>query len=409
LSDRRQARVFTPATVPIYYSFFAWGFGTGAQQLARPLFAYALTGNEFLVALMISMNAIPRIVTGPLTGYLADRIGRKPLAILGPGLRGLSNLGQFFATDFPTFFALEFMGQVGVSMWGTTSNVLVADITTTSDRGRVQALRQMSMRMGLVAGPALGGVLAVAFGFPSLFLLNAVTKMFIVVIVWLKVEETRPAPMDMEKARPAVYQPTPAVNPYTTSSFVAVAVAVAFTSLASAAVLLTLLPVYAKEVVGVSESAVGLLISIAAALSFFVAYPNGMLADRFGRKASIVPALLFLSLASFGLSAGGAYGLVVIAVAVHGIGEGMAMGSNQAYAMDQAPEAGRGRFLGVVQMVQALGAFVGPLAVGAIYQGISPAVAFTMLGASLAIAAAVVGVSGRETVGRRARSRAPAE
>ena len=401
--------MFTPATVPIYYSFFAWGFGTGAQQLARPLFAYALTGNEFLVALMISMNAIPRIVTGPLTGYLADRIGRKPLAILGPGLRGLSNLGQFFATDFPTFFALEFMGQVGVSMWGTTSNVLVADITTTSERGRVQALRQMSTRMGLVAGPALGGVLAVAFGFPSLFLLNAVTKLFIVVIVWLKVEETRPAPMDMEKARPAVHQPTLAANPYATRSFVAVAVAVAFTSLASAAILLTLLPVYAKEVVGVSASAVGLLISIAAALSFIVAYPNGMLADRFGRKASIVPALLFLSLASFVLSAGGAYGLLVLAVAVHGIGEGMAMGSNQAYAMDQAPEVGRGRFLGVVQMVQALGAFVGPLAVGAIYQGVSPAVAFTVLAASLAIAAAVVGVSGRETAGRRARSRAPAE
>jgi MFS family permease len=132
LNDRRQPRLFTPATVPIYYSFFAWGFGTGAQQLARPLFAYALTG------------------------YLADRIGRKPLAILGPSLRGLSNLGQFFATDFPTFFALEFLGQIGVSMWGTTSNVLVADITTTSERGRVQALRQMSMRMGLVAGPALG-------------------------------------------------------------------------------------------------------------------------------------------------------------------------------------------------------------------------------------------------------------
>ena len=402
--------MFTPATVPIYYSFFAWGFGTGAQQLARPLFAYALTGNEFLVALMISMNAIPRIVTGPLTGYLADRIGRKPLAILGPSLRGLSNLGQFFATDFPTFFALEFMGQVGVSMWGTTSNVLLADITTTSERGRVQALRQMSTRMGLVTGPALGGVLAVAFGFPSLFLLNAVTKLFIVVIVWLKVEETRPEPMGMEKARPALHhQPTLAANPYATRSFVAVAVAVAFTSLANAALLLTLLPVYAKEVVGVSESAVGLLISIAAALSFLVAYPNGMLADRFGRKASIVPSLLFLSLGSLVLSAGGAYGLLVLAVAVHGIGEGMAMGSNQAYAMDQAPESGRGRFLGVVQMVQALGAFVGPLTVGAIYQGVSPAVAFTMLATSLAIAAAVVGVSGRETAGRRARSRTPAE
>ena len=58
---------------------------TGAQHLARPLFAYALTGNPILVAFVVGMNAFPRIFTGPITGYLTDRIGRKPIMWTGAG------------------------------------------------------------------------------------------------------------------------------------------------------------------------------------------------------------------------------------------------------------------------------------------------------------------------------------
>ena len=120
-------RTLSPTHAPIFFAFFTWGFGTGAQHLARPLFAYALTENVFLVAVVIGMNAIPRIFTGPLTGYLTDRIGRKPLAIAGAALRGVTNVGQYLVGDFALFLVLEFVGQIGVSMWNTSSNVLLSE------------------------------------------------------------------------------------------------------------------------------------------------------------------------------------------------------------------------------------------------------------------------------------------
>jgi hypothetical protein len=76
----KQERIVNQATLPIFVSFFTWGLGTGAQNLGRPLFAFAATGNMFLVGILIASNAIPRMFTGPLTGYLTDRLGRKPLA-----------------------------------------------------------------------------------------------------------------------------------------------------------------------------------------------------------------------------------------------------------------------------------------------------------------------------------------
>ncbi|MEX2599491.1 MAG: MFS transporter, partial [Dehalococcoidia bacterium] len=229
-------RVVNLATLPIFVSFFTWGFGTGAQNLGRPLFAYAVTGNIFLVGVMAAMNALPRMFTGPLTGYLTDRFGRKPLVILGPLIRGLTNLGQFFAGDFTTFLILELIGQIGVAMWNTSSSVLLSDVTNTSNRGRALALRHMSTRMGFVAGPLLGGVLALAFGLASVFLFNAITKVVIIVIVFFMVKETRPeqekakesssTPATMAEAPPAAIPPAaPArrfsLEPFRDRSFIA--------------------------------------------------------------------------------------------------------------------------------------------------------------------------------------------
>ena len=315
-------RVLTVANAPIFFSFFLWGFGTGAQHLARPLFAYALTGDVFLVALLISVNAMPRVFVGPITGILADRFGRKPLSIAGAGLRGVTNIAQAFSGDYVTFLALEFTGQIGVSMWGTSSNVLVADMTNRSNRARVIAVRGMCRRSGFVAGPLIGGVLAAAFGLESLFVLNGVSKFVIVFVVVSMVAETRPRRTPSPEPGPSAGRsdaaPRPASRPalsaFKTPSFVALAIVVIGMSITQTAVIQTLLPLHAQEVVGLDESRVGFVLSLVAVSGFLMAFPSGMLADRFGRKMTLVPGLLLMSLASVMLAASDAYGLLLLVV-----------------------------------------------------------------------------------------------
>jgi MFS family permease len=401
----RRQRVVTPANAPIFFAFFTWGFGTGAQHLARPLFAYALTENVFLVSLVIAMNAVPRVFTGPITGYLADRVGRKPLVIFGAALRGVTNVGQFMSGDFVTFLVLEFVGQIGVSMWNTSSNVLLSDVTETANRGRVLALRQMSMRMGFVAGPLLGGVVSATFGLPAVFLINGFSKVVIVAVVLLMVSETRPEPKPTARVGEGM---APGPNgrqvvwaAMRTRSFVALALVIVGFSMTQTALLQTLLPIHASEELAVGDSRVGLLIGTASTLAFLVAFPNGMLSDRFGRKVSMVPGLMLLALASTVLVVADTYAVILLAVAIQGSGEGMAMGTMHTYAMDIAPESRRGAFLGMVMMFQAAGAFLGPMAIGGVYHGIGPPIAFGALAIWLAASAVAMALLGRETAGRR--------
>ena len=399
LSETR-SRVLSASNAPIFFSFFTWGFGTGAQNLGRPLFALAVTGNVFLVGVLIALNAVPRFFTAPLTGYLADRLGRKPLVMLAPAIRGATNFGQFFADDYLTFLGLELIGQVGVAMWATSSNVLLSDITATSDRGRVLALRQMSMRMGFVAGPLLGGVLAAFYGLQWVFLLNGITKVIIVLTVLFMVKETRPepeAPGSSGTRRPRAFS----LRPFRDRAFVALAFAAAGGAVAQAGIMQTLVPAHARLSLGSDEAAVGFLISFAALAAFLAAFPNGVILDRLGRKVSLVPALLLLGAASFLLSVGDTYAVLIVVVVIQGVGGAMSMTGTHAYAMDLAPVDSRGSFIGLATAAQNVGAIAGPALAGALYHFVSPVSAFVAVGVLLVISAALMAALGRETAGPR--------
>ena len=385
---------------PIFFSFFTWGFGTGAQNLGRPLFAFAATGNIFLVGILLASNAIPRTFTGPLTGFLSDRFGRKPLVILGPTIRGISNVGQFMIglDDYWLFFALELFGQAGVAMWNTSSNVLLSDVTRTESRARVLAARQMSTRLGFVAGPAVGGVLASVFGLQSVFLLNGLSKIVIVLVVFFGVKETRPTRMETSPEKPTRRRLS--FYPFKDRTFAVLAIATAAFAMSNAGIMQTLVPVYAIDMIKVDEAAVGFLISVASTVTFLFAYPNGIIADRYGRKRSLVPGLLLLALASFVLAGWDFYTALLVAVGIKGLGEAMSLGTTQTYAMDLAPDHARGAYIGFWTFSQALGATLGPILMAGLYYLISPGAAFMTMAIILILAAALLALFGRETVGR---------
>ncbi len=396
-SGRRRHPALTHA--PIFFSFFTWGFGTGAQNLGRPLFVLAVTGNVFLVGVMLAANAVPRAFTGPITGFLTDKLGRKPMVLMGPIVRGVTNVGQYFADDFVTFFVLEVIGQIGVAMWATSSNVLLSDVTTIESRGRVLALRNMATRLGFVAGPALGGVLAATYGLESVFLLNGVSKVVIVVVVLTMVKETRPEELAAPDA-PGRQRARLSFEPFRNRTFAVVAMATAVFSMANAGIVQTLLPVHAVDALNLDEAVVGFLISLTSALAFLWAFPNGMIADRFGRKWSLGPGLLLMAAAAVALTVGDVYAALLVAAVFLGMGEAAGMGTSQTFAMDLAPPEKRGMYMGLSMLANSVGATAGPLLLAALYHFVFPDVSFFTMTVLLLLATLMLALLARETGGR---------
>ena len=389
--------MFSARTLPIYAAFLVWGTGTGAQNLARPLFAYELEGSIFLVTVLLAFSAVARLVASPITGFMTDRWGRRPLLIMGAGIRGATGILSFFAGSYMEFFVLEFIGGVGIAMYNTSANILIADVTEPHIRGRVVAMRGMSMRAGQVTGPLLGALIAAFFDIRTIFLVNGVAKFLTLFIALYLIKESRTEDPAGAPRRQGLLLSLAAIRPFLGRAFFLVILATFAVSMMGQGVFSGLLPIYAQELANLNEASIGTLIGIGGLISVFVAFPSGMVSDSYGRKFALVPGLVLLAVSAYLLSHGDNFTMLLIMVSVYGVAWGMSQGTAQTYAMDIAPAQQRGTFLGVWSLFQAAGGFVAPLAVGGMAEFWSFQGTFVVVAAWLAVSAVLVALFAPET------------
>ncbi len=377
-----------------------WSFGSAAIQLARPLFAASFGVPVFLVTLITSTNAISRIVSGPLIGVATDRYGRKPVLIAGCALRGLSALAEFWAPSYLAFLILEFIGGIGVSMWITGSTVLMADVTTTADRGRMMAVRSLSSRIGNITGPLVGASLAYFFDLRSIFLFNAATKIVMVVILVYLVGESRPdqaAPM----RRPARAAFRDLALLFGNRAFVLIVIASFALSMMGQGVFNNMFPIYLVNSINLTPTDIGLMFSVQGVAAFVMTYPAGWLADAYGRKRTLIPGLLVMGIAAFVISQVTGLAGVMVLAAFYGAGEALAQGASQAYVADLAPAEGRGAFLGVWSMFSNTEGAISPLAIGGVADVIGFRATFIFVAGFLAFSALALALFAPDFGGRK--------
>ena len=395
--------MFSARTLPIYAAFLVWGTGTGAQNLARPLFAFELEGSIFLVTVLLASSAIARLVASPITGFMTDRWGRRPLLIMGAGIRGATGILSFFAGSYMEFFVLEFIGGVGIAMWNTSANILIADVTEPHIRGRVVAMRGMSMRAGQVTGPLLGALIAAFFDIRAIFLVNGVAKFLTLFMALYLIKESRTEDAAGAPQRQGLLLSLAAIRPFLGRAFFLVILATFAVSMMGQGVFSGLLPIYAQELANLNEASIGTLIGLGGLISVFVAFPSGMVSDGYGRKFALVPGLVLLAVSAYLLSFGDNLTMLLIMVSVYGVAWGMSQGTAQTYAMDIAPAQQRGTFLGVWSLFQAAGGFVAPLVVGGLAQFWSFSGTFVVVAAWIAVSAVLVALFAPETRWRGGR------
>ncbi len=386
--------------LPLFAIFFIWASGTGAMQLARPLMAASLGANIFFVSVLLASNSLARMVASPITGLLSDRFGRRPLVIMGIVLRGTSALLSYFSTSYEQFLIFEFFGGIGISIFATGASIIVADVSTEHQRGRAVALRGMSLRLGTALGPLIGAVLTGLFGLRAILLFNGITKLLVLGMVLTMVRETRPEPVTGGQ-RGATRLNRNDWKALVSAPYLAVAAAtlvIGMMELAGAAGgVLTLM---AKNDLGLNPSVVGNLLTLAGLVALAVSFPNGLLVDRFGRKPTLIPGLCLFAVFAAALSSRPDVGLVVLAMVFYGVADGMCQGSAQVFAMDLAPPARRGAFMGIWQLYGNLGGLISPIIAGGIAQAWGFSAAFVAIMALVLISAALVLVYGPETRGR---------
>jgi len=392
--------IFSRKTLPVFSAFFFWSFGTGGLWLVRPLFAYEIGGTFFLVALISSASAMPRVIIGPITGYLTDRFGRRPFVVIGAALHIAALTGDFFVQEYWQFLVFEVVAGTGIAVYMTSANVLMADATRTGTRGRAVAARQVSNRIGNFAGPVVAGLIAATFGLRWVFLFIAVTKFMVILVTLFLIKETRepttPKPANQPGQRASRM---PDLSMFKSKTFLSLALGTVALGLVNGGtgVFRTLFPPQAEAIAGLSALQIGNLIAVAGLAGLLSSVPTGMAVDRWGRKRPLLLGLLATALGTYFMAITGDLSSALLAVVVFGLAESLGQGSLQVYAMDQAPADRRGAFLGTWLLFTNIGQITGPLVIGSIADAYGFKTGFLVVVVALIAAAAVMAMLGRDT------------
>lgn len=112
------------------------------------------------IALLTAAYPLAQLVFAPVWGRSSDRMGRRPLLLMGLAGYVIAQVLFGLATSLSLLYAARILGGILSSATLPVSAAYVADATTDAERGRGMAWLGTATSLGFVVGPALGGLLA---------------------------------------------------------------------------------------------------------------------------------------------------------------------------------------------------------------------------------------------------------
>jgi DHA1 family tetracycline resistance protein-like MFS transporter len=173
-------------------SSFANGWVTlGVRFALIPLYVvYHLGETDVVAGVTLSVYAVGTASTLLLSGRIADRKGRKPMALTGLAVLTLGVLALGMAETTPFLFGAALVAGVGSGMISPAQTATVADVIGTEVRGGpVLATFQMAADLGAIVGPVVAGALADTWSYQVAFSATAIMSV-LAFTLWLRAPET---------------------------------------------------------------------------------------------------------------------------------------------------------------------------------------------------------------------------
>ena len=138
----------TMPVLPFYVERLALAEGSSQQSIVLH------------VTLLTGVYALMQLIFAPLWGGLSDRIGRRPLILIGIAGYIVAQVMFGLSTSLWLLYAARIGGGILSSATLPVSAAYVADMTTNEERSRGMAWIGTTVSLGVVVGLALGGLLS---------------------------------------------------------------------------------------------------------------------------------------------------------------------------------------------------------------------------------------------------------
>mgnify|MGYP001479933146 CR=1 FL=1 len=304
-------------------------------------------GAALLVSLIVTLPALFVVVGGPLMGFLADRIGRKPVLVGSILLGGLAGSGAYFLNHISAILLTRAL--VGLCIAGTTTatNALIADYFTGQKRAKFMGYQSAFGGLSVIIFLPIGGFLAdIAWEYAFLVYLSV---LLVLIPALFAIHEPKVSKLKKDSPNRSRLSLTPNLGLIYGGIFI---LQFAFMTI----------PIYIAYYMGDLLGVGGFEVGLVGGLSGLLTFLGGMVYERTGRRLSyqtlFVGGFLLLGAGFMALALANTWTLVIVGQAIAGFGMGLNMANLTTWLAHEANSEVRGRANGVFVTLMFLGQFV---------------------------------------------------
>jgi multidrug resistance protein len=380
--------VKTSPLIIVFVTVFIDLLGFGIIIPLLPFYAETFGANAFTIAMLATSFSLMQFIFAPLWGRWSDRIGRRPIILMGLFGSFLSYLIFGLASSLELLFAARiFAGIAGANI--PTAQAVVADVTTAENRAKGMGMIGAAFGLGFIFGPAIGGFLSrwgyamPAFFASALSLANFCAAWFLLPET-LKAEHRAKARVGrLESLRHAVTRP-----------HLPLLLLVSFLVVGAFSGFETTFALFAERTFAFHAATIGYLFAFVGIILVIV---QGVLVGRtvtFVGEHHIVPVSLgVVSIGLLMIPASSSVAVLMVSQAVLAVGMGFNNPSLMSLISQYSAAEDQGGILGLTQSLSSLGRIVGPLWAGFAFDNLGIAVPYVSSAGVIAVACLISLVS----------------
>jgi len=367
-----------------------WGIQRGLSSLFTKEILMITSFTQ--IGMVTSVFGLTKSVTNLLMGALSDRIGRKPIIVIGALVSALGGMVIASANNFTVM--LLGTALIGLGGGSTFVGIMVAMTEVIPKRiGLAMGLFQLAAYGGSTLGTSLAGYLAVSYGLRQPFTVLMVISTIGAIASFLFISETNNNGQDKKN------KPIQKVNITSYATKLGPMYFAGFSSKILDSLIVSFLPLYLTGLgMGIDK-----VVTVMSAFTFSWALlqpVTGHFSDTYGRKKIILLGLAgsVISIITFTMTS--SFNLLVAFSLLLGVEAALFYTPLVAMVSDIAPSELEGTLIGSYRFFRDMGYFVGPLLLGTIADNLGLINAFYATSLILLVAMVSMQLLAKETIKR---------
>ena len=335
-------------------SVFMAMVGLGIISPIMPNYASDLGATGIYIGLIYSSFSFSRAILQTPVGRLADTYSKKKIIVAGLIMYTIISVVYTYVTSPEMLIVVRVFHGVGSSMMMPVAMAYAMNLTPKGEEGKYMGYMNTALFSGFGAGPFIGGYIyenySTAMVFNTMSVLVAISLVLTIILV----------PDEESLGMKPRQSPVPIREILGNKTLGSILIYRAVNALGRGTIM-SFLPLYAVQILGLSSTYIGVILSTGIFLNAFLQTPMGILADRVNRKILLMAGGLIASVGYFYMVQTGTITEIFVARIIVSMGGALSLPAVTAIIAEEGRELGSGSTVGVFNTAMSIGQIIGPV------------------------------------------------